>query len=311
MSLSIRAQRLAAPVLTLALALTGPVALAQTHYATPEGAIQALIDAAASEEPGALQPVLGPEAAELGSGDAVADAAAREAFVEAASELARIEQEEGVEDRVLLTIGEDEWPFPIPLVKDADGWRFDTAAGKEELINRRIGRNELYTIAVARAFVDAQHEYAAEDRDGDGKLEFAQRLMSREGQRDGLYWPPAEGEPESPMGPLVAEAVAEGYRPGGADTGEPRPYHGYLYRILTAQGAHARGGARSYLSGENLAGGVALLAWPVDYAQSGIMTFQINAAGMLFQKDLGEGTADVVAAMTAYDPDEGWEAVTD
>jgi hypothetical protein len=308
---SIPVPRLAAAVLTVVLGLTGPVILAQTHYATPEAAIQALIDAAASEEPGALQPVLGPEAAELGSGDPVADATAREAFVEAASEIARIEQEEGAEDRALLTIGEDEWPFPIPLVKDAEGWRFDTAAGKDELINRRIGRNELYTIAVARAFVDAQHEYAAADRDGDGTREFAQRLMSREGQRDGLYWPASAGEADSPMGPLIAAAVGEGYRPGGVDADAPKPYHGYLYRILTAQGARPPGGARSYLSGEDLTGGFALLAWPVAYGQSGIMSFQVNASGMLFQKDLGDETAAAVAAMMAYDPGKGWEAVTD
>jgi hypothetical protein len=298
---------LAVTLLAGVLGLAGASALAQNHYASPEEAVQALIDAAASKEPGALQPVLGPEAAELGSGDPVADAAAREAFVDAATEMARIEEEEGVEDRALLTLGEDEWPFPIPLVKEAEGWRFDTAAGKDELINRRIGRNELHTIAVARAFVDAQHEYAAEDHDGDGRREFARQLMSSEGQRDGLYWPAAEGEPQSPMGPLVAEAVGEGYAPGSEDG--PRPYHGYLYRMLTAQGEHAPGKAQSYLSGDDLTGGFALIAWPVEYGQSGIMTFIVNQSGMVFQTDLGEETATMASAVTAYDPGPEWQPV--
>lgn len=301
--------RLTAAALAVLLALGGAVAAAQNHYATPEAAVQALIDAAASDEPGALQPVLGPEAAELGSGDPVADAAARAAFVEAAIQAARIEQEEGVEDQALFTIGEDEWPFPIPLVKDAEGWRFDTAAGKEELLDRRIGRNELHTIATARAFVDAQQEYAAQDRDGDGKREFAQRLMSSAGMRDGLFWATAEGEPESPLGPLVAEAVGEGYSPGSADG--PRPYHGYLYRMLTAQGEHAPGKARSYLEGEDLTQGFALIAWPVEYGQSGVMSFMVNQSGIVFQADLGEQTGAAAAAMTAYDPGPQWHPVED
>jgi hypothetical protein len=269
--------------------------------------VQALIDAAAEEGSDALLNVLGPDLEELRSGDAVADANERAAFVEAALAAAGIEQQEDEDDRAVLVVGPDDWPFPVPLVRGAEGWYFDTAAGREELLDRRVGRNELTTIAVAHAYVDAQYEYREQHRAGDGVREFAQKFLSSEGSRDGLYWQTTPDEPDSPMGSLVAEAVAEGYRRD--DSGEPRPYHGYFYRILAAQGSHAPRGAGSYLEDGRLTKGFGLLAWPAEYGSSGIMTFQINQSGMLFQKDLGEDTATAAAAIEVYDPDESWAPV--
>lgn len=298
-----------APVCAAALVLVAGIAAAAgpAQYPTPDAAVQALIDAAASEKRGALLAVLGSGVEALRSGDPVADAADREEFVHAASESARIEQED--DDHAVLTIGPDDWPFPIPLVRDAKGWYFDVAAGKQELYNRRIGHNELDTIEVMRAFVDAQDEYAQADRNGDGMREYAQKLMSSEGARDGLYWPTKEDEPDSPMGPLVAEAVAEGYKPG--QNSQPKPYHGYYYRMLTAQGEHAPGGAKSYLNDGHMSKGFAALAYPAEYGNSGVMTFLVNQSGILFQKDLGDDTAKAAAAITAYDPDDTWDPVTD
>jgi hypothetical protein len=287
----------------------GAGAAGQPHFPTPDEAVQALIDAAASDEPGAVTKVMGDEVATLASPDPVADAADRANFVEAALESAKVEQEEGVDDRAILSIGPDDWPFPIPLVRDAEGWYWDVGAGREELLDRRIGRNELAIIDVMRDYADAQDEYAQEDRNGDGAREYAQQLMSSEGKRDGLYWPTTADEPESPMGPFVADAVAEGYKPG--EDGGSKPYHGYLFRLLKAQGENAPGGAKSYLDGGRMTKGFALLAYPAEYGNSGVMTFEVNQSGILYQKDLGEDTAKVVEAIDAYDPDKSWEPVTD
>lgn len=278
------------------------------HYPSPDEAIQALLDAAAAGG-GALAKVLGPGVSDIGSGDPVADANALEDFLAAAEEGVWIEQEEGEEDLALVTLGADEWVFPIPLVRDGQGWYFDMETGKEEIFNRRIGRNEITAIETLRAYVQAQDEYAAQDRNGDGVKEYARRLMSSAGSRDGLYWPTKEGEPESPMGPLVAEAVAEGYQPG--QNGGASPYHGYLFRTLPAQGANAPGGARDYLVDGRLTGGFALLAIPAEYGNSGVLSFLVNQSGIVYENDLGEDTAAAGAAISAYDPGEGWSAVTD
>lgn len=281
----------------------------QAHYATPEAAAQALIDAAVSDEGDALKSVLGPEASELSSGDAVADNAEREAFVEAAIAAAGIEQEEGVDDRATLVIGEDDWPFPIPLVREEQGWRFDTVAGFDEIYARRIGRNELHAIATLETYVEAQYEYASEDRTGDGARQFAKQFRSSGGQRDGLFWPVAEGEAPSPLGPLVAEAVAKGY--GANPEGSPVPFHGYFFRILHGQGANAPGGEMSYVNDERMTKGFAAVAYPAEYGNSGIMTFIVNQQGIVFEKDLGEETAALAAAMSGYDPDRSWAPVVD
>jgi hypothetical protein len=304
-------KRASKTVLTMSAALAllaGAVtAFGQTLYPSPEAAVEALVEAAGAEDRDALLAIFGPNGEELRSPDPVADALEREGFVAAAAEGTNIYPDG--DDYAFLSIGNDDWPFPVPLVKETGGWRFDTEAGVEELLDRRIGRNELHTIAVAREFVDAQHEYASEDRNANGLQEFAQKLMSSPGERDGLYWPAADDERESPMGRLVAEAVAEGYEPGRNE--EPTPYHGYYYRPLPGQGEHAPGGARSYVVDGQQTGGFALLAYPAEYGNSGIMTFVINESGMLFQKDLGEDTAASAAAITAFDPDRSWEPVTE
>jgi hypothetical protein len=276
----------------------------QRYFASPAEAVQALLDAVSHEGSGELLHILGPELEELKSGDEVADQASRQRFIDAAAEGTDIEAEG--EDYAILMLGADRWPFPIPIVKEEQGWRFDTDAGLQELLNRQIGRNELYVIAVVRAIVDAQHEYASRQRTGAGR-EYAQHFASSEGQRDGLYWPVSEGEEESPLGPLVVSAVKEGYR--RAEDDEPQPYHGYLFRLLTAQGSHAPGGAMSYLEDGRLSKGFAVLAYPAEYGSSGIMTFIANHRGIVFQKDLGEQTEEIATAISEYDPDPAWEPV--
>ena len=293
----------------VAMLAAAPVRAEQMHYATAEDAAQALIDAAVSEGSDAHTVVLGPEASELASGDPVADALDREAFVEAALTAAGIEQEEDGDDKATLVIGEDDWPFPIPLVRDEQGWRFDMGEGLDELYRRRIGRNELHAIAVLRAIVDAEDEYRSEDRDGDGIREYAQKLGSSEGQKDGLYWPAEEGEPDSPMGQLVAQAVAQGYTK--SEDGSAVPYFGYYFRMLGSQGANAPGGAMDFERDGDASKGFAVLAYPAEYGNSGIMTFMVNAQEIVFEKDLGEQTAEAAPAITAYDPDSSWDPVTD
>lgn len=297
---------LSAGLLMLLIASVGS-AVEQPVFETPEAAVQAIVEAASADDPAVAIRILGPGAEDLRSGDAVADAADREAFAAAAGEATRIELQG--DDLAILNIGKDDWPFAIPMVRADAGWRFDAEAGKEELLNRRIGRNELHAIAVSRAYVEAQYEYADEDRDGDGHPEFARLLMSREGDRDGLYWPTSDGEPESPMGRLIADAVEAGYKP--TEGAGSSPYQGYYFRPLLAQGEHAPGGARSYQRDGLLTGGFGLLAYPATYDNSGIMTFMVNQSGIVFQKDLGEDTASTVGTITAYDPDRGWSPVTD
>ena len=292
-----------------ALLVFAEVMAEQATYATPEEAAQALINAAADSDMEALRTVLGPEADELSSGDPVADEADREAFIEAAVTAAGIEQEEGVENIATLVIGEDDWPFAIPLVKENNQWRFDMDAGLEELYARRIGRNELHAIAVLQEIVDAQREYRSADRDGDGIMEYALRLGSSEGKKDGLYWPATDGQEESPLGPLIAEAVAEGYEK--SKDGNPVPYHGYYYRMLGEQGPQASGGAMQYLQDGNAVSGFAVMAYPAEYGNSGIMSFMVNQDGIIFDKDLGEETASAGGALSSFDPDATWEPVTD
>jgi hypothetical protein len=288
-------------VVLSAFALLAPAtAGAQQRFASPEAAVRALGEAARHRDATArMVAVLGPEAEEIvSSGDPVADAAALERFTTALAQKSRIERaEDGT--MAVLHVGRDDWPLPIPLVRDGDQWRFDTAAGKEELLNRRIGRNELVAISVSRAYVDAQKQFAA--RFG----AYAEKLRSTPGQKDGLYWE-ASGGDESPLGPLIATATAEGYAhadPGAA----PSPYHGYFFRPLTAQGPNAPGGASSYVRDGKMTGGFALIAWPAEHGSSGIMTFIVNEQGVVFQKDLGAGTSEAVKGITAYDPDESWE----
>ncbi len=272
-------------------------------FETPEAAVQRLLEAA--EDRAAAEELLGPGGFELlRSGDEVADRQDLEAVWELARE--RIAFEDLDPDRKLALLGDDAWALPIPLVREHGAWRFDVEAGREEIVNRRVGRNELSTIASLRAMVEAQHEFAAQSGDP-GPGPYAERVLSTPGQRDGLYWPVAEGEPESPLGPLIAEAFAEGYR---ADA--PVPYHGYYYRLLTAQGPHAPGGARSHRDSEGrLTRGFGVLAWPAKWGDSGVMTFQVDRVGIVFERDLGPDTARQVLGMDAYDPDATWDPVYD
>jgi hypothetical protein len=280
--------------------LTWAPAFAETqqHFPTPEAAAKALEAAVRRGDADHISRVLGSDSEKIAaSGDPVEDAAARKRFTTAAAQRTRIERDG---DTALLHVGKDDWPFPIPIVKEAEGWRFDTAAGAQELVNRRVGRNELTVTSVARAYVDAQLEYFARFR------EFAQSLRSSPGKHDGLYWETTGDEEESPFGPLVALATTEGYQVREADE-PPAPYHGYFFRILKAQGKAAPGGARNYVRNGKMTDGFALIAWPAEHGSSGVMTFMVGEQGVVFQKDLGDGTSEAAKAITAYDPDGSWE----
>jgi len=277
----------------------------QTTYSSAEQAVDALVAAARSGNKADLLKILGPESKKIiSSGDPVADAQTRDKFVAELQEAEKIVKQG--DDRATLVIGNDEWPFPIPLVKRGDSWHFDTKAGEEEILDRRIGANELHAIEVCLAYVDAQIEYATKDRNNDGFIEYAQQILSSPGKHDGLYWPAQSGEEESPMGPLMVSARAEGY--GAAKTrGSHTPYHGYYYRILKAQGKNAPGGAVDYVVNGHMIGGFALVAFPAQYGASGIMTFIVNHDGVVYQKDLGPNTARIAGQMARFDPDGTWK----
>lgn len=278
----------------------------QKTFATPEEALKALMNAVDAGDKGELLVIFGPEGKEIiSSGDEVADRGIREKVVLAYKEMNRLEPKG--DGKMIAWFGKDEWPFPIPIVRKDGRWLFDTRAGKEEILNRRIGRNELNVIEVCNAFVDAQREYFSKDRDGDGLLEYAQKFVSNEKHTDGLFWPAREGEEESPMGPLIALAAMEGYKK--QPEGVSAPYHGYFYRILKAQGPHAKGGAKNYMVKDDMTKGFALVAYPAEYGNSGIMTFIVNQDGEIFQKDFGRGTASAGAAMSKFDPDKSWKKV--
>jgi len=274
----------------------------QETFASPEEAVQALVTAARAGSSRALLAVLGPEAKQIvESGDAAADKERRERFVKAYDEANKLVQ--SGQSMALLVIGKDDWIFPIPIVKDAAGWYFDTKEGKEEILNRRIGRNELSAIHAVEAYVDAQREYYQRNPQNDKLLQYAQRFVSSKGKRDGLYFPVNAGEQESPLGPLFDRLQAD--RKGG--TAKRVPYYGYFYRILKGQGPDAPGGAYSYMAQGRMIGGFALVAWPASYGSSGVMTFIVNQDGVVYQKDLGPGTAAAVRTMTRFNPDKSWK----
>jgi hypothetical protein len=280
-------------------------ALGAQKFDSAEQAAQALAQAAKQHDAEALLQVLGPGAEEIvNSGDAVADRFERERFTSAFDkEHDLVKSGHG---RLTLEVGDDRWPFPIPLVKSNGRWQFDTAAGKQELLYRRVGRNELQTIQSVLAYVDAQREYYVRNPNGTGLLHYAQRITSTSGGRDGLFWPVKPGEPPSPLGELFAEAQAEGYTP---QPGHSIPYHGYYFRVLTAQGPHADGGAYDYLAHGELLGGFALVAYPAEYGSSGVMTFIVNQDGVVFQKDLGPKTLSLARTLKRFDPDKSWQRV--
>ena len=285
-----------------ALLLAVPAASAQQSFQSPEDAVAALAAAAKSGATSDILKVLGNKAADIvESGDVVADKATRERFAAAYDDKHSISMEG--DKKAILILGKDDFPFPIPLRHSRSGWEFDAAEGRIEILYRRIGRNELEAIQTARAFVDAQNEYADKDR-GAGPGVYAQRIVSSPGKKDGLYWPP-DGD-ESPLGELAAKASAEGYKVG---SGEPQPYHGYYYRILTRQGPNAPGGEMDYVVNGKMIGGFALVAYPDEYGNSGVMTFVVNHKGEVYQKDLGELTEAIAKRMKEFNPDQTWKKV--
>jgi hypothetical protein len=288
---------------TLVLAMAS-AASAQQAYDTAEKAAEALANAARSGDAKALVTVLGRDGRQIASsGDPVADAATRKQFVTAYDAKHQITMVG--DNAAVLIVGKDDFPFPIPLVRKRSSWRFDTAAGQEEILYRRIGRNELNAVQTVLAYVDAQNEYA--DKGVAGRGVYAQRIVSRPGKKDGLYWPASFGEGESPLGELAANAAAEGYRAGEARM----PYHGYYYKILTRQGSSAPGGALDYRIRGKMIGGFALVAYPAEYGNSGVMTFLVNHQGIVYEKDLGARGARGAAGMTAFNPDRTWKRVSD
>jgi hypothetical protein len=286
--------------------LTGCGSHSQAAYATPDAAVDSLISALRADNKDELKRILGPDSGDLlSSGDDVADANARAEF------LRLYDEKHGLipdgDDSMTLEVGATQWPLPIPVVKDDKGWHFDTAAGLDEMLSRRIGRNELYAIQICLAIADAEREYAAADFSGDGWREYARRFNSEPGKKNGLYWPAAPGEPESPLGQLVASATEEGYREAEQVNHEPRPFHGYLYRILTAQGPAAPGGAMDFVAQDHMIGGFGVVAWPADYANSGLKTFIVSHHGVVYEKDLGDDTDRIARAMKEFNPEQGWE----
>jgi hypothetical protein len=283
---------------------SGPLsATEQKTFATPTEAVHALIAAIESGDQDALLAVFGDDGKDLvSSGDAVQDKNGREGFLKSYKAKHAILTEDA--NTRVLQVGTKDWEMPIPIVQEGGKWRFDTAAGKQELLYRRIGANELGAIAVCRGFIAAQADYAAVGHDGLPAGIYAQKLRSEPGKQNGLYWETKEGETPSPAGPFLAQAAEEGYQKGD-------PYHGYYYHGLKAQGAAVKGGAKSYLVDGQLKGGVALVAYPVQYKNSGVMTFLINQDGVIYQKDLGENTDDIAKAMTEYNPDSSWTKVKD
>ncbi len=271
--------------------LLSPLVSAQKAFPSPDAAADALVDGIARHDGEAIRTVIGADYAKYVP---VSDLSESDitAFLEAWSQAHGIVR--AGDDKAFLGAGKAGWTLPVPIVKSAAGWSFDTRLASEEMRTRRIGRNELAAIQVALAYSDAQDEYAAQDRDGDGARQYAMRPLSSPGKRDGLYWASLPGEPLSPLGPSFADA-----KPG-------QPYHGYVYKILTAQGKNAPGGAKRYVKNGKMTEGYALIAWPAKYGDTGIMTFIVNNDGVVYEKDLGPGTATLARATTAYDPDATW-----
>jgi len=291
--------------LLLALTLAMPLAASavQQTFATPEAAVDALMAALKADSDASMLAIFGDDYKHLIVQDDRAAASATRAKIHASMQVLRELRESGPERRVLL-IGAEAWPMPIPIVRSGDRWRFASELGEDELVNRRIGANELNAIYVLRAFVDAQRVYASKDRDGDGVLQYARKLASTPGKQDGLYWTAEPGEEMSPFGPLIAESAAylEGHKPGDA-------YRGYHFKILTRQGKDAPGGAYSYIINGRMIGGFAMIAYPADYGSSGVMSFIVNQNGKVYEKDLGKDTTTAGAKMNSFDPGTGWKEV--
>ena len=281
---------------------TTSTASAEQSFKTADAAVDALVSAARSNDRKALMEILGRGSSDIvSSGDPVADTASYQRFVSAYDAKHQLSMEG--DNKAIMIIGQEDYPFPIPIVRENGTWRFDTGAGREEIIYRRIGANELDTIQTSLAYVDAQNDYAEKDRTGAGKGVYAQHMVSSPGKKDGLYWPDVQGEDQSPLGELAAEAAKQGYRVGAGRI----PYHGYYYKILMKQGAAAPGGELDYVVNGKMIGGFALVAYPAQYRNSGVMTFIVNHNGQVYQKDLGPHTTAIAEKMTSFNPDKTWE----
>ena len=276
------------------------------RFNSPEEAVKALVAATKAGDHSAVDAIFGPGVKGLLSGDPRQDALEFAAFATSVGRLSHLVRQ--TDDRYVLDIGAQNWPMPIPLVRKDGKWYFDTEAGKDEIVSRRIGEDEITAIGVCRTYVAAQREYATVDHDGSGVLKFAKRIKSSPGSRDGLYWPASAGEQQSPLGPLVAEARSEGYGGKAAD-GTPQPFHGYRFKILTAQGPAAPGGAYDYVINGNLIAGFALVAYPAHWGESGIMTFIVNQWGKVYECNLGEHSAEIADSLTEFNPDSDWVPV--
>jgi len=297
-------------ILVLSTAALFCVAASVTHaqqaFKTPDEAAAALASAAKASDMKALTTVLGPDGEDIvSSGDEVADAATRQKFIAAYDVKHQIKMDG--DNKAIMIIGNDDFPVPIPIVRKDGQWKFDTDAGREEILFRRIGKNELDAIQSSLAYVDAQNEYSEKDRTGAGVKTYAQRIISQQGKKDGLYWPSAQGQEESPLGELVAQATSQGYRVGGGRT----PFHGYYFKILTKQGPAAPGGTLDYVVRGNMIGGFGLVAYPAEYRNSGVKTFIVSHSGKVYEKDLGPNTAKLAEQMTTYNPDKTWTEVKD
>lgn len=283
-------------------------AASQKLFSSPEDALKGLVEAVKAKDKAALDQIFGPSAKDLRSSDEVQAAAEFEEFTKHVAEKTSLVKEN--DSKVIIHIGNENWPFPIPLVKTNGQWFFDTEAGKEEVLNRRIGEDELTAILVCRSYVKAQRDYVLKDWDGDGILAYAQKLRSDPGKKNGLFWRHAHGEAASPLGELVAQARMEGYKKEKSVFKEqPVPFHGYYFKILTKQGAHAPGGKYNYIINGNMVGGFGLVAFPSNWGKSGVMTFIVNQQGKVFQKNLGSDTLKTAQEMQSYDPDETWTPV--
>jgi len=294
-------------LLALALGLSSATwaAEAQKTFSTPEQAAAFLDAAVKAKDSQALRELFGSAAREVENPDRVQATNEYNAFAAAMAETNHLSWESP--NRVVIEVGALSWPFPIPMVKNSTGWFFDTKAGEEEILNRRIGKNELKTLEVVRAYVEAQREYASVDRNGDEVLEYAQKLMSTEGLKDGLFWPLELDGGMSPLGPLVADAQNVGYNLDRRTEGAAvAPFHGYYFKILKRQGSHAPGGKYDYVINGHMIAGFALVAWPAEWGQSGVMTFIVNQQGRVYQKDLGPKTSKMAVSMKVYDPGLGW-----
>lgn len=283
-------------------------AVRQKRFTSPAEAVKGLVEAVKSNDNKVIKYILGPESEELvSSGDPVTDQADRDRFIQLYNEKNRLEQKNGT--TAVLTLGKEDFPFPLPLVHKGRMWVFDTKAGKKEILNRRIGRNELAVMEVMKNYLEAQREYTRMDHDGNGVLEFARKLNSKAGTQDGLYWEVKEGEEPSPLGPLMARADCEGYDSTLFEDTSPEPFHGYYFKVLMKQGKNADGGAFDYLVNDKMVLGFALIAYPAKYRASGVMTFIVNQSGTMYQKDLGANTAASAAKITSFDPDKTWKKV--